>query len=219
MNEQLEFAKLIATRLDSARIPYMMTGSMAMAIYAVPRMTRDVDLVIECAPADSDRVAALFEKDCYADRKSIRAATESRAAFNIIHTLWMVKADFIVRKNEPYREVEFGRRLRLDIDGVSISVVAPEDLHEEHQACVTDTPPEVEIRYRDLIMALTPGERLAMASRMFDTARALALAGISARLGKDATEQDLRVELFLRFYGKDLAPRELQRIVSDLRKR
>lgn len=128
MNEQLQFAKLIATRLDSVRIPYMMTGSMAMAVYAVPRMTRDVDLVIECAPDDSDRVAALFEKDCYADRKAIRAAAESRATFNIIHTLWMVKADFIVRKNEPYREIEFGRRRRMEIDGVLMSIVAPEDL-------------------------------------------------------------------------------------------
>ena len=46
MNEQLEFVKQIASRLDSAGIAYMLTGSMALAIYAVPRMTRDIDLVI-----------------------------------------------------------------------------------------------------------------------------------------------------------------------------
>jgi hypothetical protein len=128
VNEQLQFTKLIATRLDSARIPYMMTGSTAMAVYAVSRMKRDVDLVIECVPADSDRVADLFEKDCEADRNAIRAAAESRAAFSITHTQWMVKADFTVRKNEPYRKVEFGRRRRAEVDGVLMSIVAPEDL-------------------------------------------------------------------------------------------
>ena len=65
MNEQLEFVKQIASRLDSARIPYMMTGSMAMATYAVPRMTRDIDFVIECGPEDAARIATLFEDDCY----------------------------------------------------------------------------------------------------------------------------------------------------------
>lgn len=128
VNEQLQFAKIIATRLESARIPYMMTGSMAMAVYAIPRMTRDIDLVIECSPDDSDKVAALFEKDCSADRDAIRAAAESRAAFNVIHTQWMIKADFIIRKNEPYREIEFRRRRKVEIDGVRVSIVAPEDL-------------------------------------------------------------------------------------------
>jgi len=33
MDEQLEFVKLIASRLDCEGIPYMMTGSLAMAIY------------------------------------------------------------------------------------------------------------------------------------------------------------------------------------------
>ncbi len=128
MNEQLQFAKSIATRLDSARIPYMMTGSMAMAAYAVPKMAKDVDLVIECAPDDCDRLAALFEKDCHADRDAIRAAAESRTEFSVIHTQWMIRADFIVRKNEPYREIEFGRRRRVEIDGVQVCIVAPEDL-------------------------------------------------------------------------------------------
>ena len=45
--KQLEFMKQIAERLDTAHIRYMLTGSMAMAIYSVPRMTRDIDLVIE----------------------------------------------------------------------------------------------------------------------------------------------------------------------------
>jgi hypothetical protein len=128
MDEQLEFMKQIATRLDSAGIPYMMTGSMAMAIYAMPRMTRDIDLVIECGPNNSDRVAELFEPDCYVDRKSIREAVSNRSMFNIIHNDWIVKADFIIRKDGQYRKLEFDRRQIIDIEGFPVSVVAAEDL-------------------------------------------------------------------------------------------
>lgn len=83
---------------------------------------------------------------------------------------------------------------------------------------MTDTSPDTAIRYRRMIMSLTPAERLTMASGMFDSARLLALAGIREALGKNATEQQLRVELFLRFYGADYAPDQRQRIVSELLK-
>jgi predicted nucleotidyltransferase len=128
MDGQLEFAKLVASRLDSARIPYMITGSMALAVYAVPRMTRDVDFVIECRPEDSERVAGLFEADCYVDRSAVRNAAVTRSTFNIIHNASLLKADFIVRKDEKYRKIEFERRRKIDIEGTLLSVVAPEDL-------------------------------------------------------------------------------------------
>ena len=39
MNGQLEFDKEITRRLDSASIPYMLTDSMALVLYACPRVT------------------------------------------------------------------------------------------------------------------------------------------------------------------------------------
>jgi len=128
VDEQLEFVKLVVSRLESAGIPYMMTGSMAMSIYAVPRMTRDVDFVIECTPADASRIAELFKADCYVDESSVRRAAREHSVFNIIHSEWITKADFIVRKDEEYRKVEFDRRQSVDIDGVNVFVVRPEDL-------------------------------------------------------------------------------------------
>ncbi len=128
MNEQLEFVKQIAERLDAANIRYMLTGSMAMAIYAVPRMTRDIDLVIEYHLEDSAKIARLFEADCYVNEDSIRSAVIRRSMFNIIHNEWMVKADFIVRGDEEYRKLEFKRRKRFEVDDTPIWVVAPEDL-------------------------------------------------------------------------------------------
>jgi hypothetical protein len=45
--DQLTVLKLVADRLDTAGIPYMVTGSIAASHYGRPRMTRDIDLVVE----------------------------------------------------------------------------------------------------------------------------------------------------------------------------
>ena len=108
MDEQLEFTHVIAARLESEDIPYMVTGSMALTYYGHPRMTRDVDLIIDCGVEDSPTIVKLFEGDCYVDGDSVRDAVENRAMFNIIHHEWVIKADFIVRKEDEYRVVEFG---------------------------------------------------------------------------------------------------------------
>ena len=39
MNEEPAFLRYMAAKLDEARLPYMLTGSMAMMFYAVPRST------------------------------------------------------------------------------------------------------------------------------------------------------------------------------------
>ncbi len=128
VDEQLEFVKQIASRLASAEINYRMTGSMAMAVYATPRMTRDIDVVIESRPEHVDTIVRLFETDCYVSRDAVREATETQGMFNVIHNEWIIKADFIVRKDSPYRLVEFGRRREIDVQGTPVAVVAPEDL-------------------------------------------------------------------------------------------
>jgi|WetSurMetagenome_2_1015567.scaffolds.fasta_scaffold135792_2 hypothetical protein len=128
MNDELELLKIIATRLKSARIEYMMTGSMAMALYSTPRMTRDIDIIIQLGMADVRKIIELFRNDFYIDEQSVRQAVIDRGIFNIIHNDSVIKVDFIVLKNEEYRIEEFSRRLVVDVDGVSICAVTPEDL-------------------------------------------------------------------------------------------
>lgn len=128
MDDLLEFVKAIASRLDSVGIPYMVTGSTAMAVYSVPRMTRDIDLVVEISSNDVDKIVRLFSEDCYVDHDSVKRAVEEHGMFNIIHNDWVIKADFIVRKNEEYRREEFARRRKLVMEGMTIYVVSAEDL-------------------------------------------------------------------------------------------
>lgn len=128
MDEQLTFVKLIAERLESASIPYMLTGSMAMTFYAVPRMTRDIDLVVEMQSGDVDKLVSLFATDCYIESASVRDALSQHTMFNVIHREWALKADFIIRKENEYRVEEFARRRLLALEELSTYVVAIEDL-------------------------------------------------------------------------------------------
>ena len=128
MSDELDVLKLVAARLDGAGIPYMVSGSMAMNYYAQPRMTRDIDVVVELSATDADRMAALFSPDFYCDVDAIRTAVRQRGMFNVIHDALVVKVDFIVRKDTPYRQTEFTRRRPVTVDGATIRLASAEDL-------------------------------------------------------------------------------------------
>ncbi len=81
---------------------------------------------------------------------------------------------------------------------------------------MTDTPPDVARDVRERYRALSPTERVVMACAMFDSAKALATAGIHAsHPGISAVE--LRVALFDRFYGREVAPDDRVTIVERIR--
>lgn len=68
MREELEVLKLVTHRLEAAQLPYMVTGSVALGLYAQPRMTRDIDdLVVGLQPGDAERLVDLFDQDFVVD--------------------------------------------------------------------------------------------------------------------------------------------------------
>lgn len=127
-NELLMFIDLMDKRFEVAGIPYMLTGSVAMTFYAVPRMTRDIDVVIHCDLNSVDSLIGLFAVDCYVDREEAVEALRSGSMFNIIHNESLVKADLIPRKSGEFRELEFTRRRRVSLLKGSCWIVSPEDL-------------------------------------------------------------------------------------------
>ena len=106
----------------------MVTGSMATNFYATPRMTRDIDLVVELGEAEVERVVALFQNEYYIDRDMVDQAVRTRSLFNMIHETLVVKVDCAVKKDSEYRREEFSRRRKVIIDGQPVTIVAPEDL-------------------------------------------------------------------------------------------
>jgi hypothetical protein len=154
--DQLSVLKLVAARLDAAAIPYMITGSVAAGHYAQPRMTRDLDFVVELEPADAERVAALFGDQFECDLQAIRSAITRRALFNLIHTEAIVKVDFVVRTDTPYRRHEFGRRRSVAIDDQPMWMVSAEDLVLSKLIWASDSRSEFQLRDVRQILAMQP---------------------------------------------------------------
>src|ERR1700719_1656488 len=92
-------------RASSSRtgVAYMLTGSMAMNYYAQPRMTRDIDIVVELEMSDAANLVSSFEPDYYVPRDALRSALRERGMFNILHFDSVMKVDLIVRKQASYR--------------------------------------------------------------------------------------------------------------------
>jgi len=133
----------------------MVSGSTALNYYAQPRMTRDIDIVVEMEPADTARVVDLFKQDFYCDEDEIREAALHRRLFNIVHLERVVKVDFIVRKDSPYRREEFARRRSLMLDEAKVWLVSPEDLLLSKLSWAKDSHSELQLGdVRNLIAAV-----------------------------------------------------------------
>jgi hypothetical protein len=90
-------------------------------------MTRDIDIVIEYQPDEAKRIAGLFDDIGHVDVEMVEEAARVESMFSILHSEWIIKADFIARKSGEYRALEFSRRREVEVDGVPIAVVSPED--------------------------------------------------------------------------------------------
>jgi len=125
LNEFIIF-KDIAEKLNENSIPYMVSGSVAMNYYSIPRMTRDIDIVIEIE--NPEKFYNLFKDKYYINYKSFKKAVSGKKMFNIINMDEVIKIDFIIKKDSEYRKLEFERRLKKKIDNFFIYIVTIEDL-------------------------------------------------------------------------------------------
>ena len=118
----------VCVRLDGAGIAYMLTGSLAMSYYARPRMTRDVDLVVALDSGAAERLTGALGADYHADADAIGEAMRGARPWNVLHLPSLVKIDLIPRKDTLYRRMEFDRRRKVHLAGITLWIVSIEDL-------------------------------------------------------------------------------------------
>lgn len=146
MSSELEVLADITARLEQLGLPFMLTGSFALAFYATPRMTRDLDIVVAI---DASRLAALtaaFADSYYIDADLIRSAIEVEGLFNLMHYASGIKIDLIVRKSTPYRVQEFSRRREARLGELRTWIVSREDLVLSKLVWAEATGSEMQIR-------------------------------------------------------------------------
>jgi len=145
MNE-MDILKLVAGRLNDAEIDYMLSGSVALTFYGKPRMTRDIDIVVTLPLKQVDGFVKLFEQDFYIDKDMVADAVRNQSMFNIIHLETVIKIDFIIRKNQEYRILEFNKRKKMKLEDREISVVSLEDLIVSKLYWAKDSFSEMQIK-------------------------------------------------------------------------
>lgn len=130
MNQEAFFVAVLAA-LERSRIPYMVAGSVAAMLYGEPRMTNDMDVVVELEPGQVDTLLSQFDGgDYYAPSGDfVRSVMASGGSFNIIHVPSASKVDLIVRRPTDFAASEFSRRRRLPFtEQLDASVATPEDV-------------------------------------------------------------------------------------------
>lgn len=128
MLSELDLLLDVARRMEEAGLGYMLTGSMALNHYAQPRMTRDIDFVIALLIQDLETLPRIFGDEFYFSPEAAREAVLNQSCFNVIHNESLIKIDFMIRKREDYRIVEFERRQRIEVAGHPLWIVSKEDL-------------------------------------------------------------------------------------------
>lgn len=151
LKSELDVLRDVASRLEQAGFDYMLSGSLAMSFYATPRMTRDIDVVVALGAENAIRLREVFAQGYYVPDDLVRSI-RSPGMFNLVHLESVVKVDIIVRKDDPYRRLEFERRRRIDLDGLPLWIVSREDLILSKLVWAKDA--ESELQRRDVINLL-----------------------------------------------------------------
>jgi predicted nucleotidyltransferase len=127
---QAELMRYVIEVLEAQELNYMVVGSFASAVYGEPRLTHDIDIVVDLSAGQVTRLCAAFpEPEFYVSDLAAREATEVRGQFNVIHPASGNKIDFMIARNDAWGRSQLERRTRRTILPERESYLAtPEDV-------------------------------------------------------------------------------------------
>jgi len=129
--EPVAVTLLVIEALDALDVPYLIGGSLASAVHGVARATVDTDLVADLRPEHAQPLAQALADAFYVDVESIQDAIRRHSSFNVIHLEMMFKVDVFVRKQRPFDQAQFDRRVA--------QVIATEPERTAYVASAEDT--------------------------------------------------------------------------------
>lgn len=122
----------IAKLLKRLKIPYIVTGGIAVLIWGRPRFTADIDIVIELQPEkinDLGKALAGLGKAGYIEKEAIKQALKRQGEFNFIDGETGVKVDFwMLKKKDPFDISRLKKKTAKIILRERVYFTSPEDL-------------------------------------------------------------------------------------------
>ena len=125
-----DLVSIFISPLNRTGIPYMVTGSVAAMLYGEPRMTHDVDLVVELHRNSIDTLVREFPVSEFylppVEVIGIEIARRQRGHLNIIHHRTGYKADLYIQGNDLLHEWGMKHKRVMQIAGEEISIAPVE---------------------------------------------------------------------------------------------
>ncbi len=113
--------RIFVSRLNKLSIPYMITGAVASIIYGEPRLTNDIDLVINMNSDDVESFSNTFPiEDFYCPPREVirlEIARPQRGHFNLIHHATGFKADIYASGRDELHRWGLKNRKPVDVEG------------------------------------------------------------------------------------------------------
>jgi hypothetical protein len=129
--DPIRAALIVAEVLEGCGVRYLVGGSLASSVSGEPRSTLDVDLVVELAEEDVDRLASALGEEFYVDADSLRRAVRDRSSANVIHYATSTKIDLFITGGSPLDKGQMDRRQRVRVSAdpdAWLYVYTPEDI-------------------------------------------------------------------------------------------
>jgi hypothetical protein len=128
--EQVDLLSRAIEVLEQLGVTYMVVGSYASGSYGEPRMTQDIDIVVDLQLSQVPALCAAFPPpEFYASQDAALEALRHRSMFNVLHADTGTKIDFIIPKDREHSREELARRHRVQlIPGREGFAARPEDV-------------------------------------------------------------------------------------------
>lgn len=121
---------LFVQPLEALGLPYMVTGSVASMIYGEPRLTLDVDIVLDLAAARAVDLLGAFPDSAFyrppLEVVQVECAREARGHFNVIHHATGMKADVYLAAQDELHRWGLAHRRRIRFGEGELALAPPE---------------------------------------------------------------------------------------------
>jgi hypothetical protein len=127
---ELSFFLLFTRKLGGIGVRYMVSGSVASAVWGAYRSTADVDIVVYLPASQIENLTKAFPADEFycppAEVIQVETRRDQRGHFNIIHLNSGYKADIYPSGRDPLNTWGFSRCKTVTLEGEPMVVAPPE---------------------------------------------------------------------------------------------
>lgn len=125
-----DFVELFVEPLNRLGLTYMVTGSVASMLYAEPRFTADIDLVLVLPLASIGALRAAFPPPAFycppAEVMEVEVARPLHGHVNVLHLDSALKADLYLVGQDPLHAWALPLRRRIAVEAQDVWVAPPE---------------------------------------------------------------------------------------------